>query len=782
MAGKLFGKINSTYTGRHAPEGAAWLLGQGDFDGDGLTDVVIGFNDMAEGNDEPLQIMLNNGDGTFTSGFEDVLEEFTANTPLLEIRDFNGDGRADIFMINPRYHAGSTVEGDFFAGPPKVLLSTTKGGYRVDHSIAAKYDEILDRYGADPTSPSIYTKTIVSGDIDGDGDLDMFLEAQGGWPQNEPHFLINDGKGNFDISWGERISNETFWSSLSDFVRYEATALADMDNDGDLDLVLGALHDGNHKVGRGEYRTGTPSVIVYNADGQFARTNIQELPLPEGFNKGVISTPAVDVLDLDHDGDNDIVFHQTRAAKFPGDGSAYTGRNVQVLINHEGIFIDESDTRFPNNRLTRSKTATDGITDDNINYALQDSSSVVDLNGDGHLDLLITAWREMSSNNPVFYINDGDGYFHAVPFDLFPQSTHDLSERGEFFAKPFDVNGDDLPDLVASYGWDKELQVHAWEALRRWSTGPEGVETAESGAPGFNEQWYLRNNRDAAVAVQKGEYATGLDHFLAEGKSAGLKTFAEDTHVRGHPGADRIELRRGDEVARGLGGADRILGFAGDDRLYAGAGDDQVIGGTGRDLIEGGSGHDILKAGSGNDRVGGGRGNDSLYGGKGDDLVAGSAGADHLMGNQGADVLKGGSGPDRLFGHGENDVLRGGKGADDLVGGAGRDLMYGGADTQRDTFIFADAEHSGTGPANRDRIFQFNPADDLLDLSTMDADSSKLGNQAFSHADGPAGHSIWMIEKSKSILVRADQDGDGHHDFEIQVMGVSSLMDENFVL
>jgi len=39
-----------------------------------------------------------------------------------------------------------------------------------------------------------------------------------------------------------------------------------------------------------------------------------------------------------------------------------------------------------------------------------------------------------------------------------------------------------------------------------------------------NERYYLNENTSAKEAVDAGTYTTGLEHYLAEGKDAGLKT------------------------------------------------------------------------------------------------------------------------------------------------------------------------------------------------------------------------------------------------------------------
>jgi len=116
-----------------------------------------------------------------------------------------------------------------------------------------------------------------------------------------------------------------------------------------------------------------------------------------------------------------------------------------------------------------------------------------------------------------------------------------------------------------------------YELKKEIGTGPDFVNTADQGIPGFNEKYYLNENSSAKEAVDAGTYATGLEHYLAEGKEAGLKTFAPFTKVHGYSGDDNIILREGDETAFGYAGKDTIEGGAGNDIIDGGKGVDTAI-------------------------------------------------------------------------------------------------------------------------------------------------------------------------------------------------------------
>ncbi|AZN97417.1 calcium-binding protein [Mesorhizobium sp. M9A.F.Ca.ET.002.03.1.2] len=160
-----------------------------------------------------------------------------------------------------------------------------------------------------------------------------------------------------------------------------------------------------------------------------------------------------------------------------------------------------------------------------------------------------------------------------------------------------------------------------------------------------------------------------------------------------------------------LGGGDRISGTPFNDTLDGGAGHDQLFGGAGADDIIGGGGTDWLKGGAGNDEISGGEGADGIRGDTGDDVLDGGAGSDDMRGGVGDDILNGGAGRDRLAG-----------------------------DPGRDVFVF-----DALGPANYDRIEDFNAIDDVfwldssafvgLSAGSLFAAAFVVGKQAIDDSD-----------------------------------------------
>ncbi len=156
----------------------------------------------------------------------------------------------------------------------------------------------------------------------------------------------------------------------------------------------------------------------------------------------------------------------------------------------------------------------------------------------------------------------------------------------------------------------------------------------------------------------------------------------------------------------------------------------------------------------------------------------GGAGDDRLIGNAVANVLKGGAGRDALDGGKGADKLIGGNGADKLIGGKGADLLGGGDGDDR--FVFKDVnETSGTAvdkivASGGVKAFQGagRTGGDRIDLSRIDADETRSGDQDFSFGnfnsrrlDEPG--RLWVVEKDGKTYVRGTVDNDKGPDFEI---------------
>lgn len=179
------------------------------------------------------------------------------------------------------------------------------------------------------------------------------------------------------------------------------------------------------------------------------------------------------------------------------------------------------------------------------------------------------------------------------------------------------------------------------------------------------------------------------------------------------------------------------------------------------DVIIGNGGANLLRGLAGDDGMAGGSGNDTLRGGNGNDLLFGQDGKDRLEGQNGRDELDGGAG---------RDILRGGNGGDVLTGGR-----------HADTFEYRALSES-RGAAS-DFITDFSRAEgDRIDLSRIDADTTRSGNQTFDFIGTNAfsGEAGELRLTGGSIVV--DVDGDRAGDFRIDLDGATALRAPDFLL
>lgn len=272
--------------------------------------------------------------------------------------------------------------------------------------------------------------------------------------------------------------------------------------------------------------------------------------------------------------------------------------------------------------------------------------------------------------------------------------------------------------------------------------------------------------------------------------------------ITGNTAANLIDGGGGDDTLTGGDGADSLYGSTGNDVLLGGGGNDRfyIATGSGVDSIDGGDGFDVIQATadnaslrlsglSGIERINGnGFVNFAILGSSVADvmdfsaiqllqvaLIDGGAGNDTLIGSAGADTLSGNNG---------NDSLSGGGGVDRLAGGLGSDTLEGGA--AGDRFIYAAALESRTGSL-ADRITDFTPGSDRINLSALDADAVTPDDQPFAFigtatfAASGIGQ-VRVVTAGADSLVQVDVDGNALADMEIRLTGAPVLSALDFVL
>ncbi|MGB2959329.1 MAG: FG-GAP-like repeat-containing protein [Bacteroidota bacterium] len=185
-------------TARGYSEAASW----GDYDNDGLLDLCVTNSASALNN----RLYHNDGDGYLvaSAGSSPVTDQNTSRG--VNWVDYDNDGDADLFVANEESENNSLYRN---------MLTET--GSSTFSKITAQ-NIVTD--GGSSWSGSW-------GDYDNDGDQDLFVANWGG----QKDFLYrNNNDGSFTRVVDDTLVNEIGWSASSGW--------GDMDNDGDLDLFL----------------------------------------------------------------------------------------------------------------------------------------------------------------------------------------------------------------------------------------------------------------------------------------------------------------------------------------------------------------------------------------------------------------------------------------------------------------------------------------------------------------------------------------------------------------
>ena len=402
-----------------------FVLAVADLNRDGQDDIVVGGRDEhavgATPEDRftktPLHVFVSTGGGGFRPAPELVEGTIAARHPVVVADDFNGDGRDDLAIFD----AGAYVDAHSlgYGNPPQLFLSHDDGVFRPSPALA---DAVEREHERDPPVPpasgpaDLHLKTATSGDIDGDGDIDLWVESGGG-ANVDSHLMVNNGDGTFTVdssSNHQRLEAE-FLPQLNVYGRFHMGHFADLDNDGDLDLVLGQIRDPD--------RITQFSIVLVNGGTGHYPVRI-ELPHP-AFNDGLTRVFGVASFDIDGDGLRDLLLTHTRNSLDGG----WSGRYVQVLVNRGGSsFADETPDRMGDQSATTPERRADSGENQNVAEA-----EMHDVDRDGCADLVMSRGRApVAAQAPLVYRNDGTGRFRAMPPEPFAGPDGDFG----YFAVP----------------------------------------------------------------------------------------------------------------------------------------------------------------------------------------------------------------------------------------------------------------------------------------------------------------------------------------------------------
>ena len=309
-----------------------------DVNGDGYDDIFLHPQFSIVGDNNPARVtgfiktefelyLYQNGEYVFTDinyGGKEVLKNYLGREILTG--DFDNDGDPD-FFVTEYGQDGQPYQTDF----SYLIINNFNLNNTFDYKI-------------NPHNKGAHGGA--SADIDGDGDLDLFLPGRELiTPPFEP-FHLNDGNMNFTVTnlFDDNIHIPQFYNGMA-----YAHELFDVDNDGYIDLILGG-HEWEKRS----------RIYWGSSNGRFNRERKTLIPKVDRYG----TTLDFVVNDLNNDGINELIINRSGGDATVAEASEinndavylidntifYSGHYIQILsIDQNRNFQDQTNQFIENN-------------------------------------------------------------------------------------------------------------------------------------------------------------------------------------------------------------------------------------------------------------------------------------------------------------------------------------------------------------------------------------------------------------------------------------------------
>jgi hypothetical protein len=479
-----------------------------DFDHDGIRDVLVFSAEDHSSNvvDRIYKVSWANGKPSFPAfhdvfGFHlprgsvysaaQVLSTNQSSTWAVALTDLNADGYVDSFLgrgrlvepvdiatpcwnrktfkecwgqdivVENRFSTGTWNNGAFMADKDAMVDISRQLGWTLENQMDPMWGTLR------------HARAALMGDLELDGTIDIFLTNYRGNPnaflkgdRSSGVYKFSNPQEQESVQGDTGIDLNNTKSSNQQTNHGMAGIWADLDNDGDFDLIDARLH---------HYEGGLQQAIRLwlNVNGQFTLQrraippdDLTGLPTEAGYATGHYTD--ISAGDVDNDGDVDLYLPRTIAG-----GSGLTSEMAfiepkrmrgfgRLLINH---FAETGTLVF------KDETMSKGL--HNPAHMDTSASALNDLDGDGRLDLISTQYIYLSNPSTQVFRNVGKVTGDWLRVRLSPPKTFqgykinpDAIDTTVQIWNDTDLNGEPNEKPIFSRRLDASMRGSSWEGPR----------------------------------------------------------------------------------------------------------------------------------------------------------------------------------------------------------------------------------------------------------------------------------------------------------------------------